>query len=75
MGAQVRDEAGVRDGVSGAKRDRIKALEREVKGLRTANEILRLASALFAQPELDRRFKSWRTSSSASQHLRGRADL
>jgi transposase len=36
----------------------IKTLEREVKELRRANEILRLASAFFAQAELDRRFKS-----------------
>ena len=35
-------------------RERIKALEREVKELRQANEILRLASAFFAQAELDR---------------------
>ena len=35
----------------------IKALEREVRELRQANEILRKASAYFAQAELDRRFK------------------
>ncbi|QWT45732.1 IS3 family transposase [Azospira inquinata] len=40
-------EAGVRDGVPLAERKRIKALEREVKELRQANEILRLASAFF----------------------------
>ena len=45
---------GVRDGVTTAERERIKALEREVKELRQANEILRLASAFFAQAELDR---------------------
>jgi transposase-like protein len=39
-------------------RERLKALEREVKKLRRANEILRVASAFFAQAELDRRFKS-----------------
>jgi transposase len=39
-------------------RDRIKALEREVRELRRANTILREASAYFAQAELDRRFKS-----------------
>ncbi len=38
-------------------RDRIKALERENRELRQANEILRKASAYFAQAELDRRFK------------------
>ena len=47
-------DTGVRDGVTTAERERIKALEREVKDLRQANEILRLASAFFAQAELDR---------------------
>jgi transposase len=36
---------------------RIKDLEREVKELRRANEILKLASAFFAQAELDCRLK------------------
>ena len=49
---------GIRDGVSSEERERIKALEREVKELRRANEILKLASAFFAQAELDRRLKS-----------------
>ena len=55
-----RDEVdrGVRDGVSTDERERMKALEREVKELRRANEILKVASAFFAQAELDRRFKS-----------------
>ncbi len=51
-------DTGMRDGVTRAERDRIKALEREVRELRKANEILKLASAFFAQAELDRRFKS-----------------
>ena len=51
-------EHGMRDGVTQAERDRVKALEREVKELRRANEILKLASAFFAQAELDRRLKS-----------------
>jgi len=51
-------DAGVRDGVSSDEHERIKALEREVKELRRANEILKLASAFFAQAELDRRLKS-----------------
>jgi len=38
-------------------RDRLKALERENRELRQANEILRKASAYFAQAELDRRFR------------------
>jgi transposase-like protein len=51
-------ETGMRDGVTSAERERVKALEHEVKELRKANEILKLASAFFAQAELDRRFKS-----------------
>jgi transposase len=51
-------DSGLRDGVTSEERDRIKALEREVKELRRANEILKLASAFFAQAELDRRLKS-----------------
>ena len=50
--------AGLRDGVTSEESDRIKALEREVKELRRANEILKLASAFFAQAELDRKLKS-----------------
>jgi transposase len=38
-------DGGLRDSVSSAERERIKALEREVKELRRANEILKLASA------------------------------
>ena len=52
MGSHRIDSA-ARDGVLTAERERIKALEREVKELRQANEILRLASAFFAQAELD----------------------
>jgi transposase len=37
--------------------DKVKALEREVRELRQANEILRKASACFAQAELDRPFR------------------
>ena len=51
-------DAGVRDGVSTVEVQRVKELEREVKELRRANEILKLASAFFAQAELDRRLKS-----------------
>jgi transposase-like protein len=36
---------------------KLKTLERENRGLRQANEILRKASAYFAQAELDRRYK------------------
>lgn len=55
-----RDEvdAGTRQGVTTAEHQRVRALEREVKELRRANEILKLASAFFAQAELDRKLKS-----------------
>jgi len=51
VGARQRQAGGPHD------RDRIKILERENRELRQANEILRKASAYFAQAELDRRFK------------------
>jgi transposase-like protein len=51
-------DAGHREGVSTAEAQRIKDLERENRALRRANEILKLASAFFAQAELDRRIKS-----------------
>ena len=50
-------DTGARSGVSTVEAKRIKDLEREVKELRRANEILKLASAFFAQAELDRRLK------------------
>lgn len=54
---QAEVDSGTRSGVSTAEAQRIKDLEREVKELRRANEILKLASAFFAQAELDRRLK------------------
>ncbi len=51
-------DAGVGDGVTTADANRVRELERENKELRRANEILKLASAFFAQAELDRRLKS-----------------
>ena len=48
---------GVRSGVPSDVAAKLKALERENRELRQANEILRKASAYFAQAELDRRFK------------------
>jgi transposase-like protein len=48
----------MREGGTSEEHERIKALERENKELRRANEILKLASAFFAQAELDRRLKS-----------------
>ncbi len=50
-------DEGKRGGLSTSDSDRLKALERENRELRQANEILRKASAYFAQAELDRRFK------------------
>ena len=49
---------GMREGVTTTDAQRMKELERENKELRRANEILKVASAFFAQAELDRRFKS-----------------
>ncbi len=54
---QAERDVGLREGPSTAEKDRVKALEREVRELRQANEILRKASAYFAQAELDRPFK------------------
>lgn len=48
-------DTGARPGVTTDEQARVKALEREVKELCRANEILRKASAYFAQAELDRR--------------------
>ena len=48
-------DQGLRPGLTSPERERLKALEREVGELRRANEILRKASAYFAQAELDRR--------------------
>ena len=50
-------DTGQREGLTGAEQQRIRELEREVRELKKANEILRLASAYFAQAELDRRNK------------------
>lgn len=50
-------DTGKRDGVTTAERERIKELERENRQLRQANEILKKASAYFAQAELDRPFR------------------
>ena len=51
-------DGGKRAGVTTEMTERLKALERENRELRQANEILRKASAYFAQAELDRRPKS-----------------
>ena len=48
-------DQGLRDGVTSSERERLRALERENRELKRANEILRKASAFFAQAELDRK--------------------
>ena len=50
-------DSGVRAGLPTEVAEKLKALERENRELRQANEILRKASAYFAQAELDRPFK------------------
>jgi transposase len=54
---QAERDLGKRGGLSTSDRDRLKELERENRELKRANEILRKASAFFAQAELDRRPK------------------
>ena len=54
---QAERDGGQRPGPTSAERERIKALERENRELRQANEVLRKASAYFALAELDRRSK------------------
>ena len=62
---QVQRDAGHRPGLTTSERERLKELEREVRELKRANEILRKAFAYFAQAELDRRRTSPRWSSSS----------
>jgi transposase len=50
-------DQGLRDGLTTSDRERLKTLERENRELKRANEILRKASAFFAQAELDRKAK------------------
>jgi transposase len=54
---QAERDRGQRPGLASDERERMKAMERESRELRQANEILRKASAYFAQAELDRRSK------------------
>ena len=54
---QIEIDTGQRDGMSSDDRTRLKALEKENKELRRANEILKTASAFFAAAELDRKLK------------------
>jgi transposase-like protein len=55
---QEERDTGARAGATTSETERIKALERENRELRQANEILRKASAYFAMAEFDRRSKS-----------------
>jgi len=57
VGEEAERDSGVRAGVPTDVATKLKALERENRELRQANEILRKASAYFAMAELDRRFK------------------
>ena len=50
-------DEGKRPGLTTEERERLKALERENRELKRANEILKTASAFFAQAEIDRRLK------------------
>ena len=50
-------DSGTRAGIPADVAEKLKAQEREIRELRQANEILRKASAYFAQAELDRPFK------------------
>ena len=52
---QMERDQGERPGLTTSERERLKELERENRELKRANEILRKASAFFAQAELDRR--------------------
>jgi transposase len=54
---QAERDQGRRPGLTTQERERLKELERENRELKRANEILRKASAFFAQAELDRRAK------------------
>ena len=54
---QAERDRGLREGMTTEDRERLKALERENRELRRANEILKTASAFFAAAELDRRLK------------------
>ena len=55
---QMEIDGGQRPGFTTSDAQRIKDLEREVKELRRANDILKVASAFFAQAKLDRRLKN-----------------
>src|SRR6202162_2004301 len=68
---QAERDAGKRPGLTTNERERLKDLERENRELKRANEILRKASAYFAQAELDRRPKGWSPSSTSGARRAG----
>lgn len=77
---QAERDQGKRAGLSSSERDRLKELERENRELKRANEILRKASAFFAQAELDWQApcadgSDGRVHRRAPGRIRGRADL
>ena len=71
---QAERDDGVRPGPTTEERERIRALERENRELRQANEILREAGAYFAQAELDRPSKRRSPSSTSSPWCRHRSE-
>jgi transposase len=54
---EAEKDSGEREGLTATEREQLKALEREVRELRQANEILRKASAYFAPADQGRQFK------------------
>lgn len=72
---QTEVDAGTRPGVSTSEAQRVKELEREVKELRRANEILKLASAFFDLAGSTAGSRAERVCRPTSADLRGRADL
>lgn len=64
-------DSGKRAGVTTETAERLKSLEREIRELRQANEILRKASACFVRAELDRPFKRWPPSLMSTGMLMG----
>jgi transposase len=72
--AQAERDRGLRGGVTTDERAQMNAMEREIKELREANEILRKASTYFAQAEFDRRPNSCRHIDAIRDNPPGRGD-
>ncbi|TSE21190.1 Insertion element IS6110 uncharacterized 12.0 kDa protein [Tepidimonas aquatica] len=72
---QAERDQGLREGPTTAEQQRVKELEREVRELRRANEILKLASAFFALAGSTAASSRERVRRAAPRALRGRADL